>query len=101
MAFKGEEPDPAKLERLHEALSWLNKYLMDYCFAAGNKITVADHCLVASVASMEAAGVELAQYKRLSRWLHRCKASMPAYAEANEEGARAFGGFIKSKLQPE
>ncbi|XP_071516662.1 glutathione S-transferase 1-like [Panulirus ornatus] len=100
VAFKGQAVDPEKLERVQEALAWLNQYLMDYTFVAGNKITVADICLVATVSTMEAAGLDLSQYKRLSRWLQRCKTSMPDYADANGDGAKAFGEFLKSKLEP-
>lgn len=89
------------MEKLHEALGWLNTYLMEYNFAAGNKITVADCCLIASVTSMEEAGIELEKYSRIMRWLKRCKSSMVGYAEANGEGAAMFGAFVKPKLFPE
>lgn len=98
-AVRGMKPDPEKLEKVHEALGWLNNFLMEYTFAAGNKVTVADHCLVSSVSTMEAAGIELDKYTRITRWLKRCKTVMPGYQEANAEGAEYFGNFLKQKFE--
>ncbi|KAG0710192.1 Glutathione S-transferase 1, isoform D [Chionoecetes opilio] len=98
-AFTNQKPDPAKLEKLHEAMGWLNTFLMEYSFAAGNKVTVADHSLVAGVSSMQAAGIELDKYTRITRWLKRCRTAMPKYQEANEEGAEIMGKFLKQKFE--
>lgn len=72
---------------------------MEYTFAAGNKVTVADHCLVSSVSSMEATGIELDKYTRITRWLKRCKTVMPGYQEANGEGAEGMGKFLKQRFE--
>lgn len=97
--MRDQRPDPAKLESLHEALGWLNKFLMEYTFAAGNKVTIADHCLISTVSSIEALGVELDQYSRIVKWLKRCKTVMPGYKEANGDGAEIFGKFLKQKFE--
>ena len=48
--------DPKKLERLHEALGLLEKYLDNKQYATGDSITVADHALAASVGTIDESG---------------------------------------------
>nr|XP_053657101.1 glutathione S-transferase 1-1-like [Cherax quadricarinatus] len=97
--FHGEKPEESKLSKVKEALGWLNLFLTDFTYAAGNKITIADMCLVATVSTIEAAGVELDEYTRIQRWLKKCKTQMPGYKEANGDGAQAIGELLKPKLQ--
>lgn len=94
--FGGASPDPEKLEKLYEALGWLDSYLLD-TFIAGPKPTIADHALVASVSTFAAGGVDIARFPKISAWLSACKSSMAGYDE-NEKGAQQFGGFAKPKL---
>ncbi|ROT80120.1 putative glutathione S-transferase 1, isoform D-like [Penaeus vannamei] len=82
--LRGQPINHSLLEGIHEALSFLNANLMDFPWAAGNKITVADFSLVATISSMEAAGVNLEQHPRIVQWLKRCKTKMVGYQEANE-----------------
>ena len=72
---------------------------MEYNFAAGNKVTVADHCLVSTVSTIEAAGIELDQYTRIIRWLKRCETTMPGYQQVNGDGADSLGKFLKQKIE--
>lgn len=97
--MRGGKPDPADLVKLHEALGWLNTFLMEYTFAAGNKVTIADHCLISTVSSIEAVGVELDKYTRIVKWMKRCKTVMPGYKEVNGDGAEGMGAFFKQKFE--
>lgn len=97
--FRGEEtPDPEKLEKVHEALGWLDGYLAGHNWAVGDNITIADHVLVATVSTFEASGIDVAKYGNVAAWLERCKTTMPGYAEVNQPGAEAFGKMAKAKL---
>ncbi|XP_050739352.1 glutathione S-transferase 1-like isoform X2 [Eriocheir sinensis] len=98
-AMRGQKPDPANLEKLKEALGWLNRFLTEYTFAAGNKVTIADHCLISSVSTIEAIGIELDEYTRIVKWMKRCKIAMPGYKEANVDGAEMIGSFLKKKFE--
>lgn len=98
--LRGQPINHSLLEGIHEALSFLNANLMDFPWAAGNKITVADFSLVATISSMEAAGVNLEQHPRIVQWLKRCKTKMVGYQEANEVGAQKFGDILKGMLAP-
>jgi len=97
--FHGQEkPNPEKLEKLHEALGWLEGYLTGHDWAVGDQMTIADTVLVSSVSSFEVAGIDVAKYENLAAWLARCKATMPGYAEVNQPGVDAFGKMAKAKL---
>ena len=55
--FRGATTPPLdKLEKLQEALGWLNGFLDGHSYCVGNSITVADHVLIATVSSLAAAG---------------------------------------------
>jgi len=97
--FRGEDKaDPEKLEKLHEALGWLNGFLEGHDYAVGNNITVADHTLVATVSTCESTGIDISKHANVTAWLARCKTSMPGYSEVNEPGAQEFGKSAKAKL---
>ncbi|XP_042858448.1 glutathione S-transferase 1-1-like isoform X2 [Penaeus japonicus] len=87
VVFRGEQPNPEKLESLHEALGWLNDAL------AGH-----DCVLAASVSTFEAGGIDLGRHSRVATWLANCKTSLPGYDEANAPGAAIFGSFAKPAL---
>jgi len=98
--FSGAEVDPAKLEKLQEALGYLNGFLEGQEYATGDVITIADHALAASVSTFKAGGIDLAPHANVTAWLERCEKNIPGYAEANQAGADAFGAMAKAKLQP-
>lgn len=97
--FNGQDtPDPQKLEKFYEAMAWLDGFISGHDWAVGDHITVADHVLVSSVSTFEAAGLDIARYSNVAAWLARCKASMPGYSEENQVGAEEFGKMAKEKL---
>ncbi|XP_063591003.1 glutathione S-transferase 1-like [Penaeus indicus] len=97
--FRGEtKANPEKLEKLHEALGWLDGYLDGHEWAVGNSVTVADFVLVSTVSTFEAAGIDLSKHKNVTAWLARCKANMAGYEEMNAKGAEDFGKMAREKL---
>ena len=54
--FRGEKPDPEKLEKLKEALQWLDLALGKHQFVAGDDVTIADHFAVATIANIDTHG---------------------------------------------
>lgn len=96
--FRGEKTfNEEKLEKLHEALGWLNNFLAGHDFAVGNNITIADHILSASVETIRAANVDLKRHSNILPWLERCKSNMPGYDEINTAGANGWGEMFKSR----
>ena len=59
IVFRGEKPDPEnleKLEKLKEALQWLDLALGKHQFVAGDDVTIADHFTVATIANIDTHG---------------------------------------------
>lgn len=96
--FNGQAIDKDKLVKVQEALGWLNGYLEGQQYAVGDKMTVADFVLVASVATFEASGIDMSDHSNVTDWLARCKQNMTNYESANDKGAKVFGDFVKSKF---
>lgn len=49
----GMTPDEAKAAKVEEALSWLNAFLHNQVWAAGQYMTIADIALVSSISTAE------------------------------------------------
>jgi glutathione S-transferase len=54
--FKGQDAEPEKLEKINEALGYLNQFLEGQDWVAGDSLTIADISLVVSVSNSEVAG---------------------------------------------
>ncbi|KAF2897271.1 hypothetical protein ILUMI_08911 [Ignelater luminosus] len=85
---------------LDEALGFLDIFLEGNNFVCGDKLTIADCSLVASVSSIAAVGWDLTPYANVNAWVSRCALEIPGYAEANQAGADQFGKAVRSKLSP-
>ena len=96
--FGGKKPDPSKLESFHTALGILEGFLEGQKFSAGNELTVADHSLIASVATAHECGIDVSKYKNISGWMTTCREVMPGYETENEKGAKILGEMAKSKF---
>ena len=99
MAKTSVKPDRQKLDKIREALEWLNDMLEGHFYAATNKITVADHCLVATVSTLEACGIDVFRYSRVSTWLNRCKQQMSGYKEIVDSKMDELSKMAKPKLR--
>ena len=97
--FRGQDkPDPEKLKKLQEAIGYLNSFLEGHNYAVGDSITIADHCLVASLSSFVECGIDISAHPNVVAWFNRCKSEMVGYEEANGCGAKEFGKMAKEKL---
>ncbi|ROT71141.1 glutathione S-transferase [Penaeus vannamei] len=95
MFFGQEKVDPTKLEKLHEALGWLDGFLAGHDWAVGNSVTVADFVLVASVSTFEVSGIDLSKHRNVTAWLARCKNGLRGYHEANTPGVNDIAKIAK------
>ncbi|XP_053680550.1 glutathione S-transferase 1-like [Anopheles nili] len=76
-------------QKMKDAVGFFNTFLEGQDYAAGNDLTVADLCLVASIATYEVAGFDFKPFPNVAAWLARCKANAPGYA-LNQAGADEF-----------
>lgn len=87
--FGGAPFDEAKKQRLDDALQFFNTFLEGKEWAAGPKVTIADHSLAASVSTMDAVGYSLDKYPNVQKWYAKVQKELPGYS-VNAEGAEAF-----------
>jgi len=99
--FGGDKPGQEKFDKVKEVLGWVDGFVKDGKFSAGNdEMTIGDLALLATYSTMKAAElpeIDLAEYSNLEAWYEKCVKLVPNYEKANGEGAAAFGGFFKSK----
>lgn len=88
---RGEGPDPSEvakgLEKFNAAASLLNAHLADKGFVCGDRLTLADFSLGASLSAMEQAKVSLGAYPNIARWYAALEA-LPAWARVRAMQAR-------------
>uniref|UniRef100_A0A2A4JDE9 Glutathione S-transferase n=1 Tax=Heliothis virescens TaxID=7102 RepID=A0A2A4JDE9_HELVI len=92
--FGGAKADEALLNKVEEALQFLNTFLEGQKYAAGDKLTLADLSLVATVSTIDAAGISLKEYPNIEKWFDLVKATAPGYQEANEAGVKMFKDMV-------
>ncbi|BES94430.1 unnamed protein product [Nesidiocoris tenuis] len=98
MIFGGAPYDEEKAKKLDEAYKFLDLYLGQSEWAAGDNLTIADLALVASVSTAEACDWDVNKYPNIAKWYAKCKTSIPGYAEANQAGVEKFRAmYLASK----
>ncbi|XP_022229118.1 glutathione S-transferase 1-like [Drosophila obscura] len=84
-----------RYQAIVEIYDFVETFLKDQDYIAGNQLTIADFSIVSSITSL-VAFVELdhAKYVRTSAWIKRLE-QLPYYQEANAKGAQDFLSIIK------
>ncbi|XP_065339778.1 glutathione S-transferase 1-like [Cloeon dipterum] len=94
----GEIPEE-KRKRVFDAYEFLEKFLGDSDYLAGNLFTIADMCCIATVSSLEEAlRVPADDYPKVKAWIQRCRDNLPGYNEANQAGLDIFKGAVDGVL---
>jgi glutathione S-transferase len=91
--FAKQPADAEKFKKMEEAMEFLNTFLAGQTYAAGDNLTVADLCLVATVSSYDVAGFDLSKYENVKKWYAKCKETAPGY-ELNAAGAEEFKKYF-------
>ncbi|XP_048001479.1 glutathione S-transferase 1-1-like [Leguminivora glycinivorella] len=94
--FGGAPADQGKLQKIEEALKFLDTFLEGQKYVAGPNLTIADLSLIASVSSFEATDIDFKKYSNVKRWYETVKSTAPGYQEANEKGLEAFKALVNS-----
>ncbi|XP_050071110.1 glutathione S-transferase 1-like [Anopheles maculipalpis] len=89
--MEGKELNPENLVKLDEAFEFLENFLDKTTFAAGDKLTVADFSLLASITTIHViTGYDLTKYPNIHRWYEQVKESVAGHEEICVEGAKNF-----------
>lgn len=87
-----------KLSAINEAYTFMNTFLEASQYIAGDELTIADFCCVATVSTATIIiPISAERYPHLSRWYHLCK-SLPYYDEANGKGLQMLDSLVEIKL---
>nr|QGZ00472.1 glutathione S-transferase delta3 [Glyphodes pyloalis] len=92
--FAGAPADEALLQKLEQGLKFLDTFLEGQKYAAGSELTLADLSLVATVSTIDAAGINLKDYPNVIRWFDLVKTTAPKYEETNGKGIQIFKDMI-------
>ncbi|XP_018361469.1 PREDICTED: glutathione S-transferase 1-1-like [Trachymyrmex cornetzi] len=93
--FNGITPEQVKYDKLHEALSLLNKFLEGENYVAGKTLTLADITLVVSVSNFPLVDYDLSKYSNILKWFIKIQAEIPNYSELESVGMKAFADFVE------
>lgn len=91
--FAKAPADAEKFKKIEEAFEFLNTFLEQSKYAAGDNLTVADISLIATVSSYEVASFDFKKYANVARWYDLCKTTVPGY-QINEAGCQEFKKFF-------
>lgn len=93
-----KEISKEKLSAINEAYTFMNKFLESSQYVAGDDLTIADFCCVATVSTATIIiPISAERYPNLSRWYHLCK-NLPYYDEVNGKGLQKLDSLVESKL---
>ncbi|KAL7727441.1 hypothetical protein ACLKA6_017565 [Drosophila palustris] len=89
--------DPDNLKKIDAAFSAFNTLLQGQKYAAGDKLTVADFALLATVSTFEVSGYDFGKYTNVSSWYEKAKKEIPGWDE-NWEGCLYYKKLYLSQL---
>ncbi|KAH8306476.1 hypothetical protein KR018_012419, partial [Drosophila ironensis] len=97
--IRGNQPaDPEAMKKVDTAFEFLNTFLEDQDYVAGDCLTVADIALLASVSTFEVVDFDFSPYPNVARWYENAKEVTPGWDE-NWEGVQMIKKFIADKRQ--
>jgi len=88
--FAKAPADPEKYKKMEESYEFLNKFLENQDFVAGDNLTIADLAIIASVSTAEVLGFDLSKYPNVAKWFENSKKIIPDYDELNHPGCLKF-----------
>lgn len=86
-----------KIEGISEAYDFLETFLETNEYIAGNNVTLADICCIASVTSLVFHPIDQSKYPKTTAWIKRVQ-ELPFYV-CNEKGANDLIGFMNGVLK--
>ncbi|KAM7341648.1 glutathione S-transferase 1-like [Cochliomyia hominivorax] len=96
--FRNETRIPKhQIDAIVEIYDFLEVFLKNSPYIAGDHLTIADFSIITSVTSLVAfVDIDTSKYPKLTDWIKRLE-SLPYYQEANGAGAKMLFDMIKSK----
>lgn len=87
-----------KTQGIIEGYTLLEQFLKDGPYLAGDCLTIADHCCVATASSLGGVvKLDPQKYPNVSAWMERMK-KLPYYEEANGLGCKKYTDILRKRL---
>lgn len=83
--FHGKEIDPDAPQTVREKLAFLDGFVADGKYAAGDSITLADYALLASVQLLDIVDFDSSEFANVASWRERMEGQVPSHEEINVE----------------
>ncbi|KAH8409860.1 hypothetical protein KR222_011014, partial [Zaprionus bogoriensis] len=80
--FRQNKPgDPEEFKKVETAFGFLNAFLEGQEYVAGNKLTIADIAILASVSTFDVVEFKLSDYPNVDKWYQNAKKVTPGWDE--------------------
>ncbi|XP_037078279.1 glutathione S-transferase D4-like [Pollicipes pollicipes] len=94
----GHAPDDTKANALKQSLDYLDRFLEGH-YAVGDRLSIADLSLLATVSRLQAHNYRTDSYARLRTWQAHLQATLPYYDECNREGMEMYRQMLEQRKQ--
>ncbi|XP_053614440.1 glutathione S-transferase 1-like [Plodia interpunctella] len=94
----GNGPTPQHAADIEENYGILDKYLENSSFIAGDRLTLADISIVATVSTLDIFVAVTDKFPQLQNWFSRMQET-EFYQKANAPGLEQIKGYLKMKLE--
>lgn len=98
VVFRGQKPSEEQWAKVEEAFAFLDKFLEEDEWVAGDSITIADYAIAVSTSNAEAFGLDLGKFPNVERWYNKAKETMQDYEELNQAGANQLGEIFRARV---
>merc|ERR1711981_1065355 len=103
ICFHGAKPDSDESkkhkEAIHETLELMNEHFVQGKFLTGDKLTIADISIAASLTMYRVAKIELEKYENISNFVKNVEAAVPKWEEINAKPMADFGAWFEGALK--
>lgn len=89
--------DPENFKKIDAAFNSFNTLLEGLKYAAGDKLSLADLALLATVSTFEVSGYDFSKYSNVAKWYEQTKKEVPGWDE-NWEGCLYYKKLYLSQL---
>lgn len=94
MQQKLKTPSTEALQEAQTVYDFLEVFLADHKFLAGQNLTIADFSIITTLTALDYfVPIDEAKHPKVAKWVNSCK-ELPYYNEANE-GLQQFKEFIQ------
>ncbi|XP_065073075.1 glutathione S-transferase 1-1-like [Ochlerotatus camptorhynchus] len=91
LVFEGQKFDEENFKKLEEAFGFLEIYLGQNTYVAGDKITIADFSILASITTMKVcAEIDFSKYGNIERWYAQLAEEVADHDDVCVQGALGF-----------